>query len=83
MLGRGQDPLKTEKNTTCIYKMHTFCIYTQIVKRHLHNNVVDGNVDQFDEETNEAHDSESKRCGHGNLLKFYRNVFHTKYIKNV
>ena len=35
----------------------------------LHNDVVDGNVDQFDKETDEAHDGKSNSCCHGNLLK--------------
>lgn len=37
----------------------------------LHNDVVDGDVDEFDEESDEAHDGEPDRGGHGDLLKFY------------
>ena len=39
-------------------------------KNYLHNDVVDWDVDKFDEETNEAHDGKPDRCGHGNLLEF-------------
>ena len=35
----------------------------------LHNDVVDGNVDQLNEETNETHDGESNGSGHGDLLE--------------
>jgi hypothetical protein len=33
------------------------------------NNVVDGDVDQFDEEADEAHDGEADGCGDRNLLE--------------
>jgi hypothetical protein len=33
------------------------------------NDVVDGNVDQLDEESDEAHDGETDGCGYGNLLE--------------
>ena len=36
---------------------------------YLHNDVVDGDVDQFDKETNETHDGKSDSCCHGNLLE--------------
>lgn len=39
---------------------------------YLHNDVVDGDVNEFDEETNETHDSKPNRCSHGNLLEFCR-----------
>ena len=35
------------------------------------NNVVDGDVDKLDEETNEAHDGKSNRRRNGNLLEFW------------
>jgi len=35
------------------------------------NDVVDGDMDQFDEEPNEAHDAESNSGCSGNLLKFF------------
>lgn len=37
---------------------------------YLHNDVVDGDVDEFDKESNEAHNGKSNRCCHGNLLEF-------------
>lgn len=37
---------------------------------YLHNDVVDGDVDEFDEETDETHDGKPDRCGHGNFLEF-------------
>ena len=33
------------------------------------NNVVDGDVNEFDEEADEAHDGEANGCGDGNLLE--------------
>ena len=36
------------------------------------NNVVDGDVDKLDEETNEAHDGEADRRRDGNLLEFWK-----------
>lgn len=42
-----------------------------IFQANLHNDVVNGDVDELDEEPNEAHDGETDRCGHGNLLKLY------------
>ena len=35
-----------------------------------HNDVVDGDVDELDEEANEAHESEPDGRGYGNLLEF-------------
>lgn len=35
------------------------------------NDVVDGDVDEFDKESNEAHDGKSNCCCHGNLLEFF------------
>lgn len=37
----------------------------------LHNDVVDGDVDQFNEEPNEAHNGEANRRGHCNFLEFW------------
>lgn len=34
-----------------------------------HDDVVDGDVDEFDEEANEAHYAEANGCGNGNLLE--------------
>lgn len=35
-----------------------------------HNNVIDWNMDEFDEETDEAHDAEANRCGNSDFLEF-------------
>lgn len=35
------------------------------------NDIVDGDVDEFDEESNEAHDGKSNCCSHSNLLEFF------------
>ncbi len=40
-----------------------------LIVDYLHNDVVDGDVDEFDKESNEAHDGESNCCCHGNLLE--------------
>lgn len=34
-----------------------------------HNDIVDRDVDQFDEESNESHDGEADGRGYGDLLK--------------
>lgn len=39
---------------------------------YLHNDVIDGNVNQFDEESNEAHYTKANSSGDRNLLKFCR-----------
>lgn len=36
----------------------------------LHDDVVNGNVDQLDKEANEAHDGKPNCRSHGDLLKF-------------
>ena len=36
---------------------------------HLHNDVVDGDVNKLHEKPDEAHNCESYRCGHGDLLE--------------
>ena len=36
----------------------------------LHYDIVDGDVNEFDEKANEAHDSKTNSSGKGNLLKF-------------
>ena len=36
-----------------------------------HNNVVYGDVDEFDEEPNEAHEAKPDSCGDGDLLEFF------------
>lgn len=36
---------------------------------YLHDDVVDGDVNEFDEETDEAHDGKPNGCGHGYLLE--------------
>jgi hypothetical protein len=43
--------------------------------KNLHNDVVDGNVDELDEEANEAHQAETNSCGHGNLLEFCKKFY--------
>lgn len=35
------------------------------------NDVVDRDVNELDEETDETHDGKPNRCGHGNLLEFF------------
>lgn len=37
---------------------------------YLHNDVVDGDVDEFDKESNEAHDGKANCCCHGDFLEF-------------
>lgn len=37
-----------------------------------HNDVVDGDVNEFNEETNETHDGKPDSCGHGDLLELWR-----------
>lgn len=34
-----------------------------------HNDVVDGDVNELDKETDETHDGKPNCCGHSNLLK--------------
>jgi hypothetical protein len=36
-----------------------------------HNDIVDGDVHNLDEESNEAHDQEANSCGSSNAGKFY------------
>lgn len=36
---------------------------------YLHNDIVDGDVNEFDEETDEPHDGKSDGCCHGDLLE--------------
>lgn len=38
-------------------------------KKNLHNDVVDGNVDEFDEESDESHYAEANSSGNSNLLE--------------
>ena len=38
----------------------------------LHNNIVDWNVNQFDEESDESHNGESNSCCHGDFLEFWK-----------
>jgi hypothetical protein len=45
--------------------------YKKKKEEDLHNNVIDGNVDEFDKETDEAHDGEADGSGESNLLKFF------------
>ena len=40
-----------------------------VFKGYLHDDVVDGDVDEFDEETDESHNGKPNSCGHGDLLK--------------
>lgn len=49
---------------TCNKRLKLLIVY------YLHNDVVDGDVDEFDKESNEAHDGKSNCCCHGNLLEF-------------
>lgn len=34
-----------------------------------HNDIIDGDMNELDKEPNEAHNPESNRRGHGNLLE--------------
>lgn len=43
--------------------------FTIVSPRDLHNDVVDGNVDQLDKESNEAHDSKAYGRSNSDLLK--------------
>lgn len=47
-------------------------IMTRVLKiiGHLHNDVVDGYVNEFDEEPNEAHYAEADGRGDGDFLEF-------------
>lgn len=38
---------------------------------YLHDDIVDGDVNEFDEETDETHDSKSNSRCHGDLLELY------------
>lgn len=44
---------------------------------YLHNDIVNGDVDELDEEPNEAHDCKTNRRGHGNLLKLCTHLHKT------
>jgi hypothetical protein len=47
-----------------------FCMQNPcVVDVYLHNDVVDGNVDEFDKESDESHDTKSYGRCYGNLLK--------------
>lgn len=52
-------------------------IKKKIFRRYLHNDVVNGDVDELDKEANETHDCKTNRCGHGNLLKLCINLYKT------
>ena len=43
-----------------------------------HNDVVDGNVDELDEETDEAHDGKPDGCRYGDLLELCQQAKSTK-----
>ena len=49
-----------------------------LVEWYLHNDVVDGDVDEFHKESDEAHDRKANRCCHGNLLEFYNMSEHRR-----
>lgn len=50
---------------------HWFTSPTMSKDSATHNNVINRDVDQFHKEADEPHDSESNRCGHGDLLEFF------------
>lgn len=52
-----------------VRRQSAWCCLSWIV--YLHNDVVDGDVNELDKETNESHDGKPNRCGHCNLLKFW------------
>jgi len=43
------------------------------------NDVVDGDMDQLDEESNESHDAEPDSCCHGDLSKLFPVRFSTSF----
>ncbi len=45
-------------------------IQVLVTKVDLHNDIIDGYVNQLDKETNESHDSKPNCSGYSNLLKF-------------
>ena len=71
-LGRGLDgPLMD----TCPTRPSWLLPHTRPLPHltvNLHNDVVDGNVDELDKEPNEAHDEKAYCCSKGNLLKLCR-----------
>lgn len=50
-----------------------------LFKAYLHNDVVNGDVDELDEEPNKAHDCKTNRCCHGNLLKLCKDKNYTLF----
>ena len=60
----------TEKLYMDLYTIYTQSLIWQLILTS-DNDVVDGDMDQFDEEPNEAHDAESNSGCSGNLLKFF------------
>ena len=55
---------KTKKNTT----------------NHLHNDVIDGDVDEFDKEANESHDGKADGGGESDFLKLYRKCIFKEFL---
>lgn len=50
-------------------------LYNKLKKEsinHLHNDIVDWNMNEFDEESNESHQSETDGGSESNLLEFYK-----------
>jgi len=46
------------------------------------NNVIDGNMDEFNEESDESHDCKSNSCGNCDLLKFFSIWFCASFYKS-
>ncbi len=58
--------------------------FVQVSRRGIlsaNNDVIDGDVDEFDKESDEAHKSESNQCSNSNLLKFYKQSISVQRIK--
>ena len=60
---------KCRRGATPYRQASTLAKQTKNKSKYLHNDVVNGNVDELHEETDEAHDSESDGSGKGNLLE--------------
>lgn len=55
-----------------------------LLNKYLHNDVVDWNVNKFNEESNESHYAKTNGSSNGNLLKFCNNKeYQTLHIKNL
>ena len=51
-----------------------------LLMAYLHNDIVDGNMNELDEEANESHDGKTDGCGNGDLLELC-NLKYTYTVK--